>query len=195
MTTTTLNQGITDTNSQFHTSQQTSINNLSFAPEQSMVVDQFRQTVNNGNYINNTVPVGAFIKQNVKISIANGEFIYFKDILKKNYPKDSNWIISKNDSSISLSQNDSKEKDLTLCPEWVRAWNIYMPLVCMSKPDHSLPLKMAYHYQQVQQLYDSGLDWSYYDQRFRQLLASPLEIRGDLDWGSLHSESWLKVKS
>ena len=75
------------------------------------MVDQFRQTVNNGNYINNTVHVGAFIKQNVKISIANGEFIDFKDILKKNDPKDSNWIISKNGSSIYLSQNDSKERD------------------------------------------------------------------------------------
>ena len=42
VTTTTLNQEITDTNSQLHTSHQPSINNLSFAPKQSMV-DQFRQ--------------------------------------------------------------------------------------------------------------------------------------------------------
>ena len=32
---------------------------------------------------------------NVKISIANGEFIDFKEILKNNDPKDNNWIISK----------------------------------------------------------------------------------------------------
>ena len=78
----------TTSNQEELTSQQTSINNLSFVPEQAMG-DQFRETVN-GNYINNTVPVGAFIKQNVKMSIANGEFIDFKDMLKKNDPKDGN---------------------------------------------------------------------------------------------------------
>ena len=96
----------------------------------------------------------------------------------------------------SISISPRMKRDIVLSwVEWVRAWNIFMPLVCSSRPAQDLPIKMAYHYEQVQQLYDTGKDWTYYDRKFRRLLASPEEVRGALDWGALHSESWLKANA
>ena len=44
-------------------------------------------------------------------------------------------------------------------------------------------------------MHDAGLDWSFYDRKFRQLLAKPEEARGTMDWGCLHAESWLKANA
>ena len=144
------------------------------------------------SFSNTTAPIGLFLKESVKTQIALGKFIDFNSLLETDEPANSSWVVSNNGETISFSRSEKKKRSLTWA-DWVRAWNLYMPLVCQAKGDISLPTRMAYHFATVQTLYSTGLDWSYYDTQFRRLLAQPEQIRGKLDWGSLHAETWLKA--
>ena len=154
------------------------------------------ENVQHDKIITTTTPVGAFIKPSIRKDIQEQKFIDFRALLDKASPDPQIWTIINGESSIAIKNANEKSNNKAITwSEWCRAWMIFMPLVCQSRQDVTLPSKMAYHYEQVQALHDSGLDWLLYDTKFRQLLALPKEIRGDLEWGSLHSESWLKANS
>ena len=127
------------------------------------------------------LPVGFNIKHELVSKISQGDFIDFRDLLKKTNKSDSEKMQSALKEALGLKGNEKADPLPFL--EWQEAWNIFVAILMRTQGSQKLYEGLAHHHQTVMRLFKSGKNWRLYDEETREALA-----KGFGSWGAIKQE-------
>ena len=135
------------------------------------------------------VPLGLHVKQEIKRDIADGKFIQMADLLKKENKDELEQLCYRklDNGELVASVKKSKKKILSW-EDWSAAWNIYTYLLYQEMMVPELPLQLAQHYNNVNELKDMKKNWRGYDETFRRMVEQDLT-----KWGCTVQEAFSKA--
>ena len=153
-----------------------------------------RRAEESGSVITKVLPVSALVPQKAIEKIRENKYVDFRELLQKKDAEESLQPLSKDaeGNEILIRRKAAKPPSrLISWSDWGVAFSRFGAILAEWRGDSSLPAKLGRHYETVYGLMKSGGKWRDYDERFRRLMETDIEVQ----FGSLHFDLYQDART